>query len=112
MVWRSCSTNFAKTNLSNCGPNGTQRKRFQAATTSMRQWLRVLGVTVVSEENQYFPARMVSRRRLGRTKSIVVVVESASASSRNSLYGALFELGLCALMRKPLGIGSNCFCFS
>ena len=29
------------------GPNGTQRKRFHAATTSMRQWLRVIGVTVV-----------------------------------------------------------------
>jgi hypothetical protein len=27
-----------------------------------------MGVTVVSDENQYFPARMVSLRRLGRTK--------------------------------------------
>ena len=30
-------------------------------------------------ENQYFPARMVSVRRLGRTKSMVVVMESAAA---------------------------------
>ena len=63
----------------------TAWKRFQAATTSMRQWLRVMGVTVVSEENQYFPARMVSSRRLGRTKSIVVVMDSASAYSRSNL---------------------------
>ncbi len=45
----------------------------------MRHWLRVIGVTVVKLENQYFPARMVSSRRFGRTKSIVVVIESASA---------------------------------
>src|SRR5438445_233139 len=101
MVRRSCSTNFAKTNFNNDGPNGTQRKMFQHATTSIRQWSRVMGVTVVSEENQYFPARMVSSRRFGSTKSIVVVMESASAYSRSNLYGALLELGVCVLMRKP-----------
>jgi hypothetical protein len=31
---------------------------------------------------------------------------------RKSLYGALFELGVCAAMRKPFGIGSKFFCFS
>src|ERR1017187_9691785 len=72
-------TNFAKTNFSNWGPNGIQRNRFQAATTSMRHWLRVMGVTVVRLENQYLPARMTSERRLGSTKSMVVVIESASA---------------------------------
>ena len=45
----------------------------------MRQWLRVIGVTVVRLENQYFPARMVSVRMLGSLKSMVVVIESASA---------------------------------
>ena len=45
----------------------------------MRQWLRVMGVTVVRLENQYLPARMVSVRMLGKTKSMVVVMESASA---------------------------------
>jgi hypothetical protein len=51
----------------------------------MRQWLRVMGVTVVSDENQYLPARMVSSRKLGRTKSMVVVIDSASAYNRSSL---------------------------
>ena len=51
----------------------------------MRQWLRAIGVTVVSDENQYLPARIVSRRMLGRTKSMVVVIESASAYMRSSL---------------------------
>ena len=31
------------------------------------------------DENQYFPARMVSQRKLGRIKSMVVVMESAAA---------------------------------
>ena len=79
MVRRSCSTNFPKTNFSRSGTKGTQRNRFQAATTSMRHWVRVIGVTVVRLENQYFPARMVSVRMFGRTKSMVVVMESASA---------------------------------
>src|ERR1017187_7333423 len=85
MVRRSCSTNFAKTNFSNSGPKGIQRKRFQAATTSMRHWLRMIGVTVVTLENQYLPARMISERRLGRTKSMVVAIDSASAYKRRSL---------------------------
>jgi len=38
-----------------------------------------MGVTVVREENQYFPARIVSVRMFGKMKSIVVVMESASA---------------------------------
>src|SRR5581483_1502997 len=104
MVRRSCSTNFAKTNFSSVAPKGSQRKIFHAATTSMRQCLRVMGVTVVKLENQYFPAWMVSRRRFGKMKSIVVVIESASAYRRSSLYGALLELGVCALMRKPFGM--------
>src|SRR5437879_6422695 len=112
IVRRSCSTNFAKTNFSSDGPKGIQRKMFQHATTSILQWSRVIGVTVVSDENQYFPARMVSYLKFGSTKSMVVVMESASAYSRSNLYGALLELGVCALIRKPLGIGSNCFCFS
>ena len=45
----------------------------------MRQRLHVIGVTVVRLANQYFPARIVSQRRLGRVKSMVVVIESASA---------------------------------
>src|SRR5882762_3373363 len=85
IVLRSCSTNFANTNFSSSGPNGTQRKRFHAATTSMRHWLRVMGVTVVRLENQYFPARIVSQRILGRVKSMVVVMESAAAYSFSSL---------------------------
>src|SRR5215471_11205266 len=100
IVRRSCSTNFENTNFSNSLPNGTQRNRFQAATTSMRQWLRVMGVTVVRLENQYFPARIVSQRLLGRVKSMVVVIASASAQSLSNLYGALLEEGVCALMRK------------
>src|SRR6516162_4024014 len=79
MVRRSCSTNFAKTNFNKPAPKGIQRKGFHAATTSMRHWLRVIGVTVVRLENQYFPARMVSHRILGSVKSMVVVMESASA---------------------------------
>src|SRR5258706_11022889 len=79
MVRRSCSTNLAKTNFSNSAPKGIQRKMFQAATTSMRHCSRVMGVTVVSDENQYFPARMVSVRTFGNTKSMVVVMDSAAA---------------------------------
>src|ERR1022692_4533471 len=41
------------------GPKGSQRKRFQAATTSMRHWLRVMGVTVVRDQSHFVPARMV-----------------------------------------------------
>ncbi len=37
IVCRSCSTNFANTNFSSPAPKGIQRKRFQQATTSMRQ---------------------------------------------------------------------------
>ena len=64
IVRRSCSTNFAKTNFRSDGPNGTHRKIFHAATTSMRQWLRVIGVTVVRLENQYFPTRIISVRMI------------------------------------------------
>ena len=84
MVRRSCSTNLAKTNFNSSDPNGSQRKIFQAATTSMRHWVRVIGVTVVSDENQYLPARIISRRRLGKAKSIVVVIEAAAAYRRRS----------------------------
>ena len=38
-----------------------------------------MGVTVVRLENQYFPARIVSVRIFGSLKSIVVLMESASA---------------------------------
>src|SRR5581483_3771369 len=107
-----CSTNFANTNFRSSAPNGNHRNMFQAATTSMRHWLRVIGVTVVRLANQYFPARIVSYLKFGKTKSIVVVIDSASAYSLSSLYGALLELGVCALMRKPKGIGSKFFCFS
>src|SRR5205807_9298830 len=51
IVCRSCSTNFVKTNFSIPAPNGIERRRFQQATTSMRQCSRVMGVTVVNEEN-------------------------------------------------------------
>ena len=43
---------------------------------------------------------------------MVVVMPSAFAYQRSSLYGALLEDGVCALIRKPFGMGSKCFCFS
>ena len=36
-------------------------------------------------ENQYLPARIISERKFGSTKSMVVVMESASAYMRRSL---------------------------
>src|SRR5207248_7891062 len=82
-----------------------QRKIFHAARTSMRQWLSVIGVTVVSVENQASPQRTTSYRRFGSTKSIVVSILSPAFApdKRINLYGALLAEGACALMRKPLG---------
>ena len=52
---------------------GNHGKMFHAATTSMRQRLRSMGVTVARLENHLSPARICSKRMLGRTNSIVVV---------------------------------------
>src|SRR4051812_31502141 len=92
--------------------NGTKRNRFHADDTSMRQRSRVMGVTVVRLENQYFPARITSVRMFGRIKSMVVVMLSPPAYMRSNLYGAEFFDGWCADMRKPSGIGSKFFRFS
>ncbi len=85
----------------------------------MRHVDAVTGVTVVSDENQRclprsFVATIVSYRRFGSTKSMVVT------GRPSSLYGALFELGACGLMRNPAfrpscsqsKIGSNRLVFS
>ena len=40
----------------------------------MRQVEAVTGVTVVSEENHFSPQRMISVRRFGNEKSIVVSI--------------------------------------
>src|SRR5271170_1111500 len=90
---------------------GNHGRIFHAATKSSRQRSRRTGVTVVRLDSQYFPARICSKRWLGSTKSIVVVAGSPVMSFR-SLYGALLAEGACGLMRKPLGIGSNCLAFS
>ena len=42
----------------------------------MRQVDGVTGVTVVRLENHFLPQRIVSQRRLGSTKSMVVVIGS------------------------------------
>ena len=57
------------------------------------------------------PLRISSVRIFGSTKSMVVVTGSPVyfCSIR---YGALFELGVCGLIRNPFGIGSNFFSFS
>ena len=44
--------------------------------TSIRQVEAVTGVTVVKLANHFSPARIVSYRRFGSTKSIVVVIGS------------------------------------
>jgi hypothetical protein len=63
------------------------RNRFQAARTSIRQRSGVSGVTVVSVENHASPQRTTSKRRFGRTKSIVVSIRSPGRApdSRMSL---------------------------
>src|SRR5215472_2667852 len=96
--------------------NGRKRKtgsrgKFHAATKSIRQRSRRMGVTVARLENHSFPLRSISVRRFGNTKSIVVVTGSPVIFFSN-WYGALFVLGVCGLMRKPFGIGSNCLAFS
>src|SRR6202451_4907906 len=90
---------------------GNQVRIFQAAQKSSRQRSLRMGVTVVRLESQWRPARICSKRWLGRTKSITVVAGSPVMSFR-ILYGALFAEGAWGLMRKPFGIGSNCFSFS
>ena len=77
----------------------------------MRQRSRRTGVTVARLENHSFPLWSISVRKFGSTKSIVVVTGSPVIFFSN-WYGALFALGECGLMRKPLGIGSNCLAFS
>src|SRR5438552_18878032 len=76
----------------------------------MRQVEAVTGVTVVRLENHLSPQRMISVRRFGSMKSIVV--STGWPYTPSSLYGAEFPLGACALMRNPSGIGSNFFVFS
>ena len=46
---------FRKHKLQQLRAEGKPAEKIPAATTSMRQWLRVIGVTVVNEENQYLP---------------------------------------------------------
>jgi len=89
----------------------TGKSKFQAATKSIRQRSLRTGVTVARLENHSFPLRISSVRIFGKTKSIVVVTGSPVylCSIR---YGALFELGVCGLIRNPFGIGSNFFSFS
>ena len=98
--------------------NGTQPSTFQHATTSIRQ--------VDARHGRHRGQRgeplhrrdcIVSYRRLGSTKSMVVVTGPCAPSS---LYGRLLLDGACAAMRKPAlrprcsasRIGSKCFCFS
>ena len=100
-------------------PTAREYAMSHAAITSIRQVEAVTGVTVVSELNhrslpRAFTARIVSYLRFGSTKSIVV---TGLPSSR---YGAEFELGAWALIRKPAFLpwfslsfnGSNFFVFS
>src|SRR6266478_6028546 len=88
-----------------------KKKRFHAATKSMRHRSRRTGATVARLENHIFPLRSSSVRIFGNTKSIVVVTGSPVIFFSN-WYGALFVLGECGLTRKPFGIGSNCLAFS
>src|SRR5271165_1731497 len=76
----------------------------------MRQVELVTGVTVVSDENHLSPQRMVSVRRLGSMKSMVV--STGWPYTPKSLYGAELPLGAWALMRKPSGMGSKRLVFS
>ena len=89
----------------------TGNGKFHAATKSIRHKSRRTGVTVARLENHSFPLRSISVRIFGSTKSIVVVTVSPVIFASN-LYGALFALGWCGLIRNPFGIGSNCFAFS
>src|ERR1700761_8863813 len=84
---------------------------FPAAQKSSRHKSRRIGVTVARLENHAFPQRICSKRILGNTKSITVVT-GALYSAFSNLYGALFDEGVCADIRNPIGIGSNAFCFS
>jgi len=103
----SCRKNF----FANIRKIQTGSSKFQAATKSIRQRSRRTGVTVARLENHSFPLRISSVRMFGKTKSMVVVTGSPVyfCSIR---YGALFELGVCGLIRNPFGIGSNFFSFS
>src|ERR1700756_3480128 len=93
------------------GTTGNHGRIFHAAQKSSRQRFWRMGVTVVRLVSQYRPGRIILKRRLGKTKSIVVVAASPVISFK-ILYGALFADGACGLMRNPFGIGSNCFDFS
>jgi len=53
---------------------GTPYQTFHAAHTSILQVDAVKGVTVVKLANHLSPARIVSYRRFGIRKSIVVVI--------------------------------------
>jgi len=103
----SCRKNFS----ANIRKIQTGSNKFHAATKSIRHRSRRTGVTVARLENHSFPLRISSVRIFGSTKSIVVVTGSPVyfCSMR---YGALFELGVCGLIRNPFGIGSNFFPFS
>src|ERR1700728_3145148 len=90
--------------------NGTLYSTFHAPHTSMRHAVGVVGVTVVRLANHFSPQRIVSYRRFGSTKSIVV--EIGSPYTPSSLYGALLPEGACAAIRNPSGIGSKFFFFS
>src|SRR5271155_381972 len=91
--------------------SGNHGRIFHAATKSSRHKSRRTGVTVVRLDSQYFPARICSKRWFGRTKSMGGVAGSPVMNFSN-LYGALLEEGACGLMRKPLGMGSNCLALS
>src|SRR5271154_1438902 len=87
---------------------GNHGRIFHAAQKSRRQRFWRMGVTVVRLVSPYRLARITSNRWFGNTKSIVVVAGSPVMSFR-ILYGALLADGVCGLIRKPFGIGSNCF---
>jgi len=103
----SCRKNFC----ANIRKIQTGSSKFHAATKSIRHRSRRTGVTVARLENHNFPLRISSVRIFGKTKSIVVVTGSPVYFC-SILYGALFELGVCGLIRNPFGIGSNFFSFS
>src|SRR5450631_1102688 len=97
--------------------SGNHPSTFHAPTTSIRQVEGVTGVTVVSVANHLSPHRIVSYRRFGIAKSIVVVTGPCAPSS---LYGRLLLEGACAAILKPAlrplfsrsSSGSKCFSFA
>jgi hypothetical protein len=69
------------------------------------------GVTVARLENHSFPLR-IFRPDIGQHKVSLVKVGSPRMLLTEGFLRALFELGVCGLIRNPFGIGSNFFSFS